>query len=61
MKNIKGIAVVTFMIGTLVWFAYSFGKELNKDVQHKKEVDSLTMEKLKLEIQLKKIELQRQH
>ncbi len=60
MKNIKTIAVVTFFFGMIVYFAYSFGKELNKDIQHKKEVDSLTMEKLKLEIELKKLELKRQ-
>jgi hypothetical protein len=61
MEKLKAFAFVALLGGIIFYGAYNFGKELNKDIQHKKEVDSLTMEKLKLEIELKRIELQRQH
>ena len=40
---------------------YQFGKNLNTAIQHKKEVDSLAMEKLRLEIELKKLEVSRKN
>jgi high-affinity Fe2+/Pb2+ permease len=42
----------------LIWYGdYNFGTNLKKDIEAKKELDSLTKEKLRLEIQLKKLEL----
>lgn len=57
--NIRNILLVAVLLLIIFSGAYQFGKNLNKDIQHKKEVDSLTIERLKLEIKLKKLELSR--
>lgn len=49
------LAAVLFLL--IIGGAYKFGKSLNKDIQYSKEIDSLQKEKLRLEIQLKKLEL----
>lgn len=59
--NICNVLLVAVFLLILIGVAYKFGKELNKDIQHKKEVDSLTMERLKLEIELKKLEMSRKN
>jgi hypothetical protein len=59
--NIGNVLLVAVLFLICFSGAYQFGKNLNKDIQHKKEVDSLTMERLKLEIELKKLELSRKN
>lgn len=49
------LAAVLFLL--VLGGAYKFGKSLNKDIQYNKEIDSLQKEKLRLEVQLKKLEL----
>lgn len=52
-QNSLLVAVVFIMI----WGAYCFGKAVSKDVAYKKEMIELEKEKLRLEIELKKLEL----
>lgn len=59
--NIGNVLLVAVLLLITFSGAYQFGKNLNKDIHHKKEVDSLTMERLKLEIELKKLELSRKN
>lgn len=54
---ITNVLLVVFLFFIIFSGAYQFGKNLNKDIQYKKEVDRLKMENLKLEIELKKLEL----
>ena len=49
------LAAVLFLL--IIGGVYKFGKSLNRDIQYSKEIDSLQKEKLRLEIQLKKLEL----
>ena len=60
MEKIKTaiLSILTVVLLTVVVFsgAYEFGKRLNKDIEHKKEVDSLKIEQLKLEIELLKLQ-----
>ena len=51
------LLLVAFLLLVLVGGAYKFGKELNKDIQYKKEIIELEKQKLRLEIELKKLEL----
>lgn len=54
---LQNCLLVAVFLG-LIWYgAYSFGTNLKKDIEAKKELNSLTKEKLRLEIQLKKLEL----
>ena len=51
------ILLVAIFFLILVGGSYKFGKELNKDILYKKEMIELEKEKLRLEIELKKLEL----
>lgn len=51
------LLLVAVLLSSIFYGAYSFGTNLKKDIEAKKELDSLTKEKLRLEIQLKKLEL----
>ena len=59
--NIGNVLLVTVLFMIVFSGAYQFGKNINKDMQQKKEVDSLTTERLKLEIELKRLELSRKN
>lgn len=54
---LQNCLLVAVLLGSIWYGAYSFGTNLKKDIEAKKELDSLTKEKLRLEIQLKKLEL----
>lgn len=56
-KTFGNILLVAFFLLILVGGSYKFGKELNKDILYKKEMIELEKEKLRLEIELKKLEL----
>ena len=51
------VLLVAVLLLILFGGAYKFGKELNKDILYKKKMIELEKEKLRLEIELKKLEL----
>ena len=51
------VLLVAVLLLILFCGAYKFGKELNKDILYKREMIELEKEKLRLEIELKKLEL----
>lgn len=55
--NFGNTMLVTVLIFFCVVFAYDFGKSLHKDIKAKKEMIELEKQKLRLEIELKKLEL----
>jgi hypothetical protein len=55
MKKILNILFLFFLISFVLYGAYTFGNELNKDIQNKTEINKLQKEKLILDIKLKKI------
>jgi hypothetical protein len=59
--NISNILLIAVLLLIIFSGAYQFSKSLNEDIQHKEEIDSLTIERLKLEIELKKLELSRKN
>ena len=51
------VLLVAVLLLILFGGAYKFGKELNKDILYKKKMIEHEKEKLRLEIELKKLEL----
>lgn len=51
------VLLVTVLLIILVGGSYKFFKELSKDILYKKEMIELEKEKIRLEIELKKLDL----
>lgn len=55
MKKILNVLLICFLLSLVIYGAYTFGDELNKEINNQNELKELQKQELKLEIQLKKI------
>lgn len=56
-ESIKSVAFFVLFICSMLYLGYFFGSCLGKNIEKKRYLDSLKMENLKLEIELKKKQL----
>jgi hypothetical protein len=55
--NILNTLAISILFFISFFGAYEFADKLNEDICHKKELDNLKKEQLKLDIELKKLEI----